>query len=158
MAMEAVNEVYVCPVNPVTDKITTHELSVGPDLVIESVGDPSISPVSLNDPDYELPICSVSVNESNFKLSVLPVSITELSTNLVPVNASGCELSACLVGSRDTVDELLVFPASVFEIVNARSVSCVSVFPRLQSLLWFPAPSWCSPAPLWCSPALSAPH
>ncbi len=28
IAMEAVNEVYVCPVNPVTDKITTHELSV----------------------------------------------------------------------------------------------------------------------------------
>ncbi len=58
-------------------------------------------------------------------------------------------------------------------------VSCVSVFPRLQSLLWVPDPSWCSPVPpwcssdpswcfpdlswcspdpSWCSPALSAPH
>ncbi len=59
------------------------------------------------------------------------------------------------------------------------SVSCVLVFPRLQSLLWVPDPSWCSPVPPWCSsdpswcspvppwcspdlswrsPALSAPH
>ncbi len=31
------------------------------------------------------------------------------------------------------------------------SVSCVLVFPRLQSLLWVPDPSWCSPVPPWCS-------
>ncbi len=47
--------------------------------------------------------------------------------------------------------------------------SCVlilaRVFPRLQSLLWVPDPSWCSPVPpwcssdpSWCSPALSTPH
>ncbi len=45
------------------------------------------------------------------------------------------------------------------------SVSCVSVFPRLQSLLWVPDqsvppwcssdPSWCSPVPSWYSPVLS---
>ncbi len=44
-------------------------------------------------------------------------------------------------------------------------MSRVSVFPRLQSLLWVPEPSWCSPVPpwcssdpSWCSPALSTPH
>ncbi len=95
------------------------------------------------------------------------------------------ELTARSVVTRESVDELL-FSASVFETVDAMSVSCVLVFPRLQSLLWVPDPSWCSlvppwcssdpswcspvllwcspdpswcfPDPLWSSPALSAPH
>ncbi len=90
------------------------ELSVGHDLVTESVVEPSICPVSLYGPDHELSTCDVSVSEP------------------------GCELSAFSVGSRGTVDEVLVFPA--FETINAMYVFCVSVFPRLQSLLWVPDP------------------
>ncbi len=51
-----------------------------------------------------------------------------------------------------------VFPASVLENVYALSVSCVSVFPRSQSLLWWAsAPSWRSSALPWWAPAPSAP-
>ncbi len=65
----------------------------------------------------------------------------------------------------------IVFSASVLETIYALSVSCVSVFPRLQSLLCVPDQSvllwsssvlhWWAPglsALLWRSSALSAPH
>ncbi len=121
MAMEAVNKVSVslvnpvtnpgtrrpfnvCPVNHVTDKITTHklsvcsvssklsdieplvcsissnvsdELSVRPILVIESIVVPSI--------------CPASINRSEYELSVLPVSVSEWPTP-ASVNAPGYKL------------------------------------------------------------------
>ncbi len=107
-------------------------------------------------------ICKLSVGlysavKSDSELSAYPVSISKLTS----------ELSVLLVVSRENIDGL-VFPAPVLETVYALSVWCVSVSPRLQSLLWVPdrtVPSWCSSDPLWCSPAppwrspaLSAPH
>ncbi len=89
---------------------------------------------------FELFVCPVSVNKSDFELSACPVSISELAY----------DLSACSVVTRGEIDGLLVFPASVLETVYALSVSCASVFPRLQSLLWVPdqpVPPWCSPVP-----------
>ncbi len=116
----------------------------------------SAYPVSTSEPVGELFTCPVSISKLTYELSV-PSVVTR-------VNIDG-----------------LVFPAPVLETIYALSVVCVSVSPRLQSLLgvpdqtvpswcspdpswWSPVPpwcssdpSWCSPDPSWCSPALSAP-
>ncbi len=77
MNSETMNENTICSITYVSVKETTGELSVYPvpanasgfdlsvghDLVIESVVEPSICP------DYELPICSVSVSQPVFKLA-----------------------------------------------------------------------------------------
>ncbi len=96
-----------------------------------------VCPVSTNEPEGELFSCPVPVNESNFELSACPVLIREFAYGL----------SARLVATRENIDGLPMFPASVL----ALSVSCVSVFPRSQSL---PGVS----APPWRASALSAPH
>ncbi len=44
------------------------ELSIGHDLVTESVVEPSICPVSLYGPDHELSTCEVSVSEPGCEL------------------------------------------------------------------------------------------
>ncbi len=65
---------------------------------------------------------------------------------------------------REPINELIVFPASVFEAIYALPISCVSVSPRSQSLPWVSSPSappWWAPAPSappWRSSALSALH
>ncbi len=73
-------------VYPVPANASGFELSVGPDLVTKSVGEPSICSVSLNDPDYELPICSVSVSQP--ALICLPVQFQSMSLIL---NCLSCQ-------------------------------------------------------------------
>ncbi len=62
---------FVLSVLPVSVK---ESKSVGPDLEIESVVEPSICPVSINGSEYELSVC--------------PVSVTEMSTSPASVNTS----------------------------------------------------------------------
>ncbi len=119
----------------------------------------SVCPVSMNEPDCELfatafltekSTCPVPVNGLNFELSACPVLIREFA----------CGLSACSVITRQNIYELFVFSASALETISALSVSCVSVFPRLQSLLCVSDQSvllWCSSVLHWWAPALSAP-
>ncbi len=122
-----------------------------------SVCEPSSSPESATNVAYELFSCPDPAEEATYELSVLSVTAKDTVRKLhdCPVTSElAYDLSACLVVTRGKIDGLLVFPASVLETVYALSVSCVSVFPRLQSLLWVPdqpVPSWCSSVPSWCS-------
>ncbi|KAF4099843.1 hypothetical protein G5714_019969 [Onychostoma macrolepis] len=86
-----------------------------------------------------------------YKPSVYPASNTERSANPIPTNALSYGLFACSVVTRKNIDRLPMFPTSVLGSVHAPSLSCVSVFPRSQSLLWVPDPSGCSPDPSWRS-------
>ncbi len=79
----------------------------------------------VNESDFELSPCSVPVNESDFELPVC----------VVTVNVSDFEMSAHSVVTGESIDGLLVFPASVLETVYALSVSCVSVYPRSNNTI-----------------------
>ncbi len=137
-----------------------YELSVCPDLVTEM----STSPASVKTTNNEL-FTTASVNALNCELSANPIPINAFNYELSVCPTPVTDLSARSVATSETTDECLVFPASVLETVNSMPVSRVSVFPRLQSLLWVPDLLWCSPIwpwcssdPSWCSPALSALH
>ncbi len=130
-------------VNPVPVNTPNRELSVGLNSALKLDSELSVFPVPTNKPK-----CVLSACDPDFELVAGSVSISE----------SVCEMPARSVVTGETVNELFMVLASVLETVNSMPVSCVSVFPRLQSLLWVPDPSWCSPDPSWCSPALSTPH
>ncbi len=147
--------------------------SVSPDLSIVSDVEPCICPISI----YESVFCHTSPVTTPETLSDLPVG----SSSLVTAQAPAIELLTLPVTNSETINALYVcpvstnepdyktvcplschqgkywwhpmFPALVLETIDALSVSCVSVFPRLQSLLWAPALS----APPWRSSATSVP-
>ncbi len=144
--------------------------SVSPDLSIVSDVEPCICPISI----YESVFFPTSPVTTPDTLSDLPVG----SSSLVTAQGPAIELLTLPVTNSETINALYVcpvstndpdyktvcplschqgkywwhpmFPALVLETIDALSVSCVSVFPRLQSLLWAPALS----APPWRSSVL----
>ncbi len=95
----------VCPVNPITDKITTHELSVCS--ISSNVSELSVRPVLVIEPSVVPSICPASINRSEYELSVLPVSVTELPTP-ASVNAPGYEHTVCTKVAFESDVELSV--------------------------------------------------
>ncbi len=105
----------------------------------ETVNVYPLNPVTAIETIHELSACSVSPNVS--ELFVLPVLVREYSQilNCLPVQFRSVSLLMNCLPTQFSPDKILMdFPASVLETVYALSVFCVSVFPRLQSLLWVP--------------------
>ncbi len=192
--------IYELPAFLVSVKLDS-EPTVSSDSVSKSDVKPIVSPISANGSEYEHSVYLAFITELSVSPESVNASICELSVGLYSAVKSDAEVSAYPVSTSELVGELftcpvsiseltyelsvpsvvirvnidaLVFPAPVLETVYALSVLCVSVSPRLQSLLWVPDqtvpswcspvppwcssdPSWCSPDPSWCSPALSAP-
>ncbi len=77
----------------------------------------SVCPYSTNEPEGELSACPVSVKEYDFELSSCPIPGNESDTGLfvspVSTNKLYGELTDRSVVTRESVDELLLFPASV---------------------------------------------
>ncbi len=145
-------------VKPFVSPISANGSEYEPSVYLAFIPELSVNPVSVNASICELSVGLYSAVKSDSELSAYPVSTSESVGELVacPVSISELtyELSVPSVVSRENIDGL-VFPAPVLKTVYALSVLCVSVSPRLQSLLWVPdqtVPSWCSPVPSWCSP------
>ncbi len=162
-ARKAVCELSPCPV---TAKEAVCELSPCPVTAKEAVCELSPCPVTAKKAVCELSPCPVTAKEAVCELSPCPVTAMEaVSEPLLrsgPADRAVPELSSCLVTATEAgyeplnppimspefIDDFLVFSA-----MDALSVSCVSVFPRSQSLLWAPVPS----APPWWAPVPSSP-
>ncbi len=147
---------------PVTAKKAVCELSPCPVTAKEAVCELSPCHVTAKKAVCELSPCPVTAKEAVCELSPCPVTamkaVCELSSCLVTATEAGYEPLNPPIMSPEFIDDFLVFSA-----MDALSVSCVSVFPRSQSLLWAPVPSappWWAPgpsAPPWWAPGLSAP-
>ncbi len=139
---------YELSVCPVTVEGHNYRQSVYP----ASITELSVNPIPVNAPNCELSVGLNYALKLDSELFVFPVS----------TNKPECELSACesvyklparSIVTRETMDELFMFPALALGPKDALSVSCVSVFPRSQSLPWSTVPS----ALVWWSSAPSAP-
>ncbi len=119
-------------------KETVTELSLCPEFT--TVEPPEVSVVST----CESLSCPVTAMEAVCESLFCPVTAMEAVSDSLscPVTAmeAVCESSSCPVTAMEAVcesiDDFLVFSA-----MDALSVSCVSVFPRSQSLPWSSGPS-----------------
>ncbi len=104
----------------------------------EPLNPPVMSPETTNAFYYGLSVCPVTVTGPDHEQLVNPASITELSAHSVV--------------TRETINAIIVFPASVLEDMST-PVSCVPVSAPFAPPWRFSALS----APHWWAPALSAP-
>ncbi len=150
---------FFCPTSPVTTPETLPKLSVG-----------SSSLVTAQGPAVELLTLSVMNSKTINALYVCPILIKEPDFELSASNPV-YELSFRPVSVSRPTDDFVVFYASSLGAMDALSVSCVSVFPRSQSMPWSSGPSalprwssapsvsvWWSSALPWRSSALSPLH
>ncbi len=153
--------IYELPAFLVSVKLDS-EPTVSSDSVSKSDVKPIVSPISANGSEYEQSVYLAFITELSVSPESVNASICELSVGLYSAVKSDAEVSAYPVSTSEPVGELftcpisiseltyelsvpsvvtrvnidgLVFPAPVLETVYALSVLCVSVSPRLQSLL-----------------------
>ncbi len=151
---------------PEVSVVSTYQLSPCPVTAKEAVCELSPCPVTAKEAVCELSPCPVTAKEAVCELTPCPVTakdaVCELSPCPVTAKEAVCELSPCLVTATETGFEPLNPPIMspefigdflVFSAMDALSVSCVSMFPRSQSLPWSSGPS----VPPWRSSALSPP-
>ncbi len=148
-AKEAVCELSPCPV---TAKEAVCELLPCPVTAKKAVCELSPCPVTAKEAVCELSPCLVTameaVSEPLLRSGLADGAVPELSSCLVTATEAGFESLNPPIMSPEFIDDFLVFSA-----MDALSVSCVSVFPRSQSLPWSSGPS----VPPWRSSALSPP-
>ncbi len=158
-AKEAVCELSPCPV---TAKEAACELSPYPVTAKKAVCELSPCPVTAKEAVCELLPCLVTameaVSEPLLRSGTADRAVPELSSCLVTATEAGFEPLNPPIMSPEFIDDFLVLSA-----MDALSVSCVSVFPRSQSLPWSSGPSvlpWRSSAlspPPWGAPVTPAP-